>query len=253
MKIYVENYGVIGKATIDLSKPLTIFCGGNGTGKTYMSYLVYATGSLMSTSRGWRQFVALSPDTTKFVKEKSETDSNVTKWSYYIDPKNVRRYYENAATLVRVRIDEIFGLSDEDAEMMFKNVRIRIPIDEVELEKYLYDLHFNFRLRIRNVECSCVKEDGLRVSVVVEPQADTPTQPATRWIKDIVQGNILQKCIDKELHEPAFLPVERNSIYTFNKELSLSRNNLIDEILQLPNKKSFDPFMYVQKGSKRYP
>ena len=253
MKIHVENYGVIGNATIDLSKPLTIFCGGNGTGKTYMSYLVYAMGSLMSTSRGWRQLAALSPDTTKFVKEKSERESNVTMWSYFIDPKYVKKYYENAAALVRVRIDEIFGLSDEDAEMMFKNVRIRIPIDDIELEKYLHDLHFNFRFRVRNVECSCVKENGLRVSVAVESQSESSSLPTIRWIKDIIQGNILQRCIDKELLEPTFLPVERNSIYTFNKELSLSRNNLIDEILQLPNKKSFDPFMYVQKGSKRYP
>lgn len=253
MKIHVENYGVIGSATIDLSKPLTIFCGGNGTGKTYMSYLVYAMGSLSSISKGWRPFFDLSSGTSSFVKEDSEVESNVEKWIYSIEPKFIKRFYETAAVQVRSRIDEIFGLSDEDAELMFKNVRIRIPIEDSDLEKSLSTLHFNFGLRFRNVACRCVKEDGLKVAITVESPAETSSPATTKLIKDILQGNILQRCVENELNEPSFLPVERNSIYTFNKELSLSRNNLIDEILQLPNKKSFDPFMYVQKGSKRYP
>lgn len=253
MKIQVENYGVIGNATIDLSKPLTIFCGGNGTGKTYMSYLVYAVGNLASTSRGWRRFSDLSSNTNNFVKDNSEIDNNVERWTYSIDLKIVKKFYEIAAAQARVRIDEIFGLSDEDAEQMFKNVKIRIPIDDKELEQSLCALHFDFALRFRNIACRCIKEDGLKVSVTVESPSESFTIATDNLIKDILQGNILQRCVEKELSEPSFLPVERNSIYTFNKELSLSRNNLIDEILQLPNKKSFDPFMYVQKGSKRYP
>ncbi len=35
MKILVKNLGAIKQAEIDLSKKLTVFCGPNGTGKTY--------------------------------------------------------------------------------------------------------------------------------------------------------------------------------------------------------------------------
>ena len=37
----VENLGKIKSATIDLSKDLTIFCGPNNTGKTFLSYAIY--------------------------------------------------------------------------------------------------------------------------------------------------------------------------------------------------------------------
>lgn len=42
MKIKVNDLGAIKEGTIDLSKKLTVFCGPNGTGKTYMAYLIYA-------------------------------------------------------------------------------------------------------------------------------------------------------------------------------------------------------------------
>ena len=35
MKIQIKELGAIKEATIDLSKKLTVFCGPNGTGKTY--------------------------------------------------------------------------------------------------------------------------------------------------------------------------------------------------------------------------
>ncbi|KAA6341221.1 hypothetical protein EZS27_010966 [termite gut metagenome] len=41
MRISFENLGAIEKADLDLSKKLIIFCGPNGTGKTYVSYAVY--------------------------------------------------------------------------------------------------------------------------------------------------------------------------------------------------------------------
>ena len=42
MKIQVENLGAIKNAKINLDKPLTLFCGQNNTGKTYLAYIIYA-------------------------------------------------------------------------------------------------------------------------------------------------------------------------------------------------------------------
>ena len=41
MKLLIENWGPIVSAEIDLTKRLIVFTGPNGTGKTYMSYLLY--------------------------------------------------------------------------------------------------------------------------------------------------------------------------------------------------------------------
>ena len=42
MIITVKNLGVIKKAEFDTSKKLTVFCGPNSTGKTYLSYVINA-------------------------------------------------------------------------------------------------------------------------------------------------------------------------------------------------------------------
>jgi predicted ATPase len=62
MKIQVKELGAIKEGTIDLSKKLNVFCGPNGTGKTYMAYVIYALTKLNNKSIGIR----LSDD---FVKQ----------------------------------------------------------------------------------------------------------------------------------------------------------------------------------------
>jgi predicted ATPase len=47
MKLQVKNLGAVKEATLDLSKPLTIFCGDNGTGKTYLASLVSYLGKIL--------------------------------------------------------------------------------------------------------------------------------------------------------------------------------------------------------------
>ena len=49
------------------------------------------------------------------------------------------------------------------------------------------------------------------------------------------------------------LTVERNSIYTFKTELSLSRNELIDRIQQKSDNSELDIFGMVNSSSRRYP
>lgn len=49
------------------------------------------------------------------------------------------------------------------------------------------------------------------------------------------------------------LTVERNSIYTFKTELSLSRNELIDRIQQNSDRSELDIFDIVNSSSRRYP
>lgn len=253
MKIHVANYGIVGDATIDFSKPLTIFCGSNGTGKTYMSYITYAICTIVSSPGYWRRSFGSMSLSKGFIKEKIDKETNTERWLFEISIKAIKKMYLEISAEVKDRIDEIFGLSDEDAELMFKRVQINFPIDDDEIEANIKSLHFDIAFKAFDVECQCIKEDGCNVSIVLHSKVEQTGRFMSNIMKDIIQNSILTKCLNFNISKPYFLPVERNSIYTFSRELSLSRNNLIDEILQLPNKKSFDPFSYLQKGSKRYP
>ena len=42
MILNIDNLGTVKSARIDLAKRLTLFCGRNSTGKTYVSYVLHA-------------------------------------------------------------------------------------------------------------------------------------------------------------------------------------------------------------------
>lgn len=74
MKFTVENLGKVGKAEIDL-KPLTIFIGKNGSGKTYVASVLWAFISYIQDKRNFKSL--LSNDLyEKYKKEIDEKISN---------------------------------------------------------------------------------------------------------------------------------------------------------------------------------
>ena len=250
MKIFVDDYGVIKHAEIDLSKKLTLFCGGNGTGKTYMSYLTYAALSINGGGRLWplRMVKIRKPEIDSFVKN--------NKISYSLNPKVLSEVLQNVAASIRRNIDELFGLSDEDAEKMFHFTKIRLGDDESSLNETLLSSAFEIQRSFGDISMRAEKRaKSLEVAIEIE---QTPIPPAfdnsdVEIRLRFMLNEIYMQFVRGNISKAFILPVERNSIYTFNKELSLSRNNLIDEILQLPTKDAFDPFSYVRKASKRYP
>ncbi|MGM3306695.1 AAA family ATPase [Anabaena sp. WFMT] len=56
MKIEISNLGVIEKAEIDL-KPLTVFIGGNGTGKTWTAYTLASIFGQYGCERYWQAYI----------------------------------------------------------------------------------------------------------------------------------------------------------------------------------------------------
>ncbi|OBQ37175.1 MAG: hypothetical protein AN487_10935 [Anabaena sp. CRKS33] len=56
MKIEIANLGVIQKAEIDL-KPLTVFIGGNGTGKTWTAYTLASILGEYGSERYWQAYL----------------------------------------------------------------------------------------------------------------------------------------------------------------------------------------------------
>ena len=55
------------------------------------------------------------------------------------------------------------------------------------------------------------------------------------------------------ISDSVVFPVERNSIFTFSRELSISRNFLIDQMQKLSKGEKLNPFEYIQNSTNRYP
>lgn len=159
MKITIDNLGVVRHIEFDTQKPLSLFCGPNSTGKTYVAYVLYA--------------VMRYADSFLF-----DNSGNVEKDNKMIKVNHFER-----------NIGDILGVSDEYVESQFKRLKIGVSI--------------------------------------------------------LLGDNIL--------HNTIMLSVERNSIYTFKTELSLSRNDLVDRMMALKDKSDVKLSEILTSSSRRYP
>ena len=159
MKITIDNLGVVRHIEFDTQKPLSLFCGPNGTGKTYVAYVLYA--------------VMRYADSFLF-----DNSGNVEKDNKMIKVNHFER-----------NIGDILGVSDEYVESQFQRLKIGVSI--------------------------------------------------------LLGDNILYNTI--------MLSVERNSIYTFKTELSLSRNDLVDRMMALKDKSDVKLSEILTSSSRRYP
>ncbi len=161
MKITIDNLGVVRHIEFDTQKPLSLFCGPNSTGKTYVAYVLYSMFSVVNEILGW--------------------EGDHTALKEWVEDKDYTEY-----------IGSILGVSDEFVDARFNNLKINVKVPDFNNIIYNY------------------------------PRA-------------------------------VMLTVERNSIYTFKTELSISRNLLVDKMMALRDKSNVYLSELLMSNSRRYP
>ncbi len=240
MKIQVRNIGAIGEATIDLGKKLIIFCGPNNTGKTYLAYVIYALSGNSYPSR-------MQMDDSK-MKQLTENDELVVS----IDPQEVFRYRKMSTDYIKDNLDTIFGISDEEAEKLFEGFDINFLTSESDCSNELLISEYKDTITLNKNKFVIVKKTG-SYDITIIPNKDNVYGEEAFMISVILPSAIYKVSAFAPIIGTEIFPVERNSIYTFNKELSLSRNALIDQMQKLSRNEKLDPFTLLNYGSKRYP
>lgn len=95
MKITIDNLGVVRHIEFDTQKPLSLFCGPNGTGKTYVAYVLYPV-----------------LDFARFV-----WDGKTISQSDNFQSGDEEKY----------NLEEIFGVSDEFVSQRFQKYELSLP------------------------------------------------------------------------------------------------------------------------------
>ena len=148
MKISVQNLGPIKEGTIDLSKNLTVFCGPNGTGKTFMSMLIHEYYFLSNSYAGMKireieKYKILNEQINKKAKEggilEIEIDINIEILkkiksdiiNILINPNNLKATY---------------GLDKTAIEKFTKNLKIEIQ------QESLLESFFNLEIKEKEIE-----------------------------------------------------------------------------------------------------
>lgn len=238
MIVEISYLGAIRKAIIDLQKPLTLFCGPNSTGKTYLSYLLYAL--LENTD------YVDSKGLDKIVKHFSEHKE------FTIHRELVESFIQDVAISMKTKLGSIFGIGDIAVDKLFSQFDLSLKLSDGDYEKMIES------------PCHLISKNGEKeIGIVKNATSDKVTyqvnEENTIVGRDSLMGlrlminHFFRLLCFRNSGGARMLTVERNSIYTFKTELSLGRNELIDRIQQKSGSSELDILDMVNSSSRRYP
>lgn len=234
----ISYLGAIRKAVVDLQKPLTLFCGPNSTGKTYLSYLLYAIF-----------------ENTDYVESKG-LDKIVKHFSEYkeftLNCELVENFIQDVAASMKAKLGSIFGIGDTAVDKLFSQFELSLILSDGDYEKMLES---PCRLISKNGEKEFgIVKDASSDKVIYHMNGENSTigRESLMGLRLMINHFFRLLCF-RNSGGVRMLTVERNSIYTFKTELSLGRNELIDRIQQKSGRSELDILDMVNSSSRRYP
>ena len=234
----ISNLGPIRNAVVDLQKPFTLFCGPNSTGKTYISYLLFAINE--------ESDYVVSKGLDKIAKHIS------TEQQFTLRREMIDGYISDLAKSMKSKLGSIFGIGDTMVEKLFGRFALSLVVTDDDYNQIL------------NLPCRLVsRNNDTDIALEKEANSDVIRYQINAKVQDLVRDSLMsiRYMLNHYFHLLCFgnirgvrmLTVERNSIYTFKTELSLSRNELIDRIQQKSGHSELDIFDLVNNSSRRYP
>lgn len=240
MKIQVENLGAIKNARINLDKPLTLFCGQNNTGKTYLAYIIYALTKLKVSKSPLKLNVSQLIE-NGFV----ELDLNI---------KELFDFKNRSIDQIKLNLNTIFGISEDVASQIFSDFSITFDVDIDNFNSKVISIDFDDILAINEQRLKIIKQAGsLRLRVELVEDGDYKELINSEFMGIIISSIMANKVVYYPISNAVIFSVERNSIFTFSKELSLNRNLLIDQMQKLSKGDKISPFNMLMNSTNRYP
>ncbi|HGU9806968.1 TPA: AAA family ATPase [Citrobacter freundii] len=208
-----KNIGCISQGEVD-AKPLTILCGKNNTGKTWVMYGLYGFLNMPSPS-------LKLPQVTNFVKtliENGNFEFNVIEWIEANFPAIKKEFNKSASKM----LENVFNTNDKD---IFANSAFDWVIDESDLKTNVLE---------KKLEVSLVLGTGKKEVMLISKGSNSDIIQMTLLesnfprIESFINMTLSQLLKIEYDESPAFLiPAERNGLHLFFNELSSRRTALL--------------------------
>ena len=222
-------------AEINLSKNLTLFCGPNGTGKTYVAYLLNALLNLKAK-------FPVEPEMIEYFRNNHAIE---------IKPSTLRLWADHVGSRLKSILPSVFGLSSKEGLRMFQSTEINLFIGDDDFNilvdsevRYFYFHNFRPDLRVLRLR----KAKGERSISVGDLENVDDDASAWEIISEVC--SFIFKSILLSRYPSRMLTVERNSIYTFKTELLANRIETVDNVLISDSE---DAGEIVRKRTTLYP
>lgn len=239
MKLKVNNLGAIKEGEIDLSQKFIVFCGPNGTGKTYLSYVIFGLFKRKFHIQGEQKF--------------TEDLLNKKKVSMEIDFKQLFQYRSFMISGAESSVDALFGLGESESKKIFKDFHCEFSQSDEDLKNEIINTKFEVTNKIESVLVKIEKEVGKTQLTVSILNDSIPNDAISRFMM-FFYSYIYSFLASYPIGNVEMFTVERNSIYTFSKELSVRKQEALDNILLLMDKeKKIDRFELYFRNNYKYP
>ena len=236
MKIELKNLGILKHAEFSLGD-LTLICGENNTGKTYVAYALYA---FLNAWRGLTEFGVNSAQIQRLL-----TDGGIKiGLGGYVEKAD--RLLAEACKRYTNQLDEMVFASTEGR---FRNSEFHIEVEAIDIR----DKEFKREMRIAQERfLRYSKEQGseeLTVSLVVQRDQEREIDPFfTERSVNFIIGNAI---FSDSLPTPFIASAERTGLAIFRRELNFARNRLLEEMGRTNPK--IDPQDLLFKAYQSYP
>lgn len=217
MKIKFKNLGPLKKGEVTI-RNMTIFCGKNNTGKTYVNYLIY---SILETLKDYRTNLNLNID--QLFKEGVQEIDVVSLFD-----NNFDRIIKEIANEVKENLYKVFN-SKKD---FFEELELEIELDKEQKREKLIKLKFDRNVTIgeNKVKISNLnKVEGSNKITLIYFKEKTEKKILEESLRRYIE-NFLQLCLIQEENQKYMLPTERNGLNIFYNELLRKRANIVENM-----------------------
>ncbi|WP_158537843.1 AAA family ATPase [Flavobacterium sp. AG291] len=238
MKVIINELGAIKSGTIDLSKKINIFCGPNGTGKTYVAYAIY--GLLKS-----KIHVGFNRELVNELIENKKAE-------FKINYDALKNYRVELVKNFKDNLDGLFGIGTEFAKQHFSDSSVNFNDTDEDFQQFLHSSEINSKILIGKFEIGIIKNINLN-SLKLELLDSTISSDDIEALNVYLNSTIIDFLATYPITSTYILPVERNSIFTFSKELSIRKQEAVDHFHAMTSKGKVDKFELLFNKTTRYP
>lgn len=236
MKFLINNLGPVHDATLELGD-LTVLCGANSAGKTYVSYLLYSFFKLLAT-----KFTLPFPqDLLNKLVDKGFVEIELKAFE-----KTISSSISKFCKVVLDNLSSTFSVKED----FFANVNVAVDLGNIDIN-YSFPISATSSSKIENLVKLSKDPDSsiLRVSVLALDSGEMPPQ---FFIEDIFQDVIGRFFIKNIFNDVFAITSERTGIAIFIRELDISRNAWFEHFKAGQKIEASDIFKYFNKVAARY-
>lgn len=216
MKFDFKRLGNIDAGSIELGD-LTVICGPNNVGKTYISYAIYGF------IRQFKRLIDLQLQGDILAELRQEGTVEINLQNYV---NNISEYIQQASNEFSEELDEYFNTPDG----FFKNSKIILQSNAFVfdfLNKYSSVVHFGKKESlIFNKE---MNEEYLTVTLQTDEESKNLRVPNS-ILNRVISSQVAEYLFDNLLPKPFVITSERTGISLFYKELDISKNAILEHI-----------------------